>query len=336
MRRDARSWKRCCQGLAALTVLLLSLPLRAGAQETLPPPTPAPLTPGTPPANGLITPNGPPVITDAPSAGWVESPNFQAVTMICPPEKCELYLRGGPVFPSGHGFLEDRIKTGWGIEGGARKTLVGWHSAVKIFGEVGGGYAVNDGDLEPVITRGTVFAPPGEIPDPEDPDVDLPLGATRTVRDDFLETRLARVRRTSFHMAVGASMCPMILPTPMPSSLIIMARAGTRVGGIKLAYDQNPTPALIDFVNFQIDVENRAPTEQFRFSNGVREPELFYGFFASAGAGLVCHGWRGWPVDLIVTAEVEIGTDIFDTGDFSPDDHNLTTFTPMLAVTLKW
>lgn len=247
----------------------------------------------------------------------------------------EGFFRVGAVFPVGKGALENPMETGWTLQAGLRKPLWCPHPWFDLFGELSGFYAHTPGDDTFVTTSGLVQAGPGSITVNGTPKT---LGATSTPIPNFASTRIDTIERAGVQFAVGSYYVAPNLAhlgwNLLSDNTGINWRAGLRAGGIKVQYQEHPTPDLEDFIR-QTNREGRDPTS-LRFTSNVKEPELFVGLFGSVGIGTTWQNFWGHPWTVSIGAEIEIAIDYVDTGDYSKGDQGLATWSPMVSILIAW
>jgi hypothetical protein len=245
----------------------------------------------------------------------------------------DIYVKGGPVFTLGSGFLEDRLKTGWTVQAGVREPLWSLGSGTQIFWDFGGGYATNRGDGTPVLIQGFF-----QGQDPADDHVHFSQNGALTAAavgvgasGDLMNTTLHELERVSIHAAIGGSF-------PLDSwhatdglRTQVNVRLGLRAGGIDPDYEKAFLPEIAAGI-----AEHFGHGHQTIFvsTDGGEDPELFFGLFTSIGVSTT---YQARYSTVTLGAEVEFARDWFDLGDYTQFGHyGLGTVTPMLTLGLSF
>ncbi len=226
----------------------------------------------------------------------------------------EFYLRAGALYPFGRGTLERRVTAGWRLEGSLVQAMWAPWSDLGCFWELGLGVSYWAGDRGRLVTSG-VFRPS--------------LFAPGQYVADMYRVRLKRIWQRYGFAAVGASWYYDVFGAPWR----ITARLGTRLGSARARFDRTPSPALNAAV--QAAVAGGASPDGFDFDSDVNDSDVFVGLFGSVAVGTVWHDvWLGaWHLgDVTVSAEVELGHDWMDFGDFSRSDGGIGYLGTMITV----
>lgn len=241
----------------------------------------------------------------------------------------DIYIKGGPVFTLGSGFLEDRLKTGWTVQAGVREPLWSLGSSTQIFCDFGGGYATNRGDGAPVLIQGFF-----QGQDPADNHVHFSRGGVLTAAavsagasGDLMNTSLQELERVSFHAAIGGSFVPASLNAIDGLQTSFNVRLGLRAGGIDPDYEKAFLPEIATGI---VDHLGHGHQSIFLSTDGGEDPELFFGLFTSVGMSTT---YQARYSTVTLGAELEFARDWFDLGDYSQFGHyGLGTVTPMLTL----
>lgn len=251
----------------------------------------------------------------------------------------EFYVKTGPVFPIGSGFLDDRIETGWTVQIGAQEAFWAPLPSLVIFREFGAAYTANDGDERRVTSLGFFQ---GRFPDDDHVHflrdgvlVAAPLGAT-DVNGPLIRTRLEELHRAGIHLALGGSYAPAWLNPLEGRQIRLDFRTGIRSGGINADFEEQVPRLLIEGIQAHFGHGHRQVELSTR---GSEDPELFFAIFGSIGVGLTCHDVElaGRSLGAVTFgAEVEWTKEWFDLGDFGRGDDDLATVAPRLVLSFTF
>lgn len=241
----------------------------------------------------------------------------------------DIYVKGGPVFMLGSGFLEDRLKTGWTVQAGVREPLWTLDSGTQIFCDFGGGYATNRGDGSPVLIQGFF-----QGIDPADDHVHFSQNGVLTAAalpaggsGDLMKTTLHELERVSFHAAIGGSFAPASLNANDGLRTQMNVRVGMRAGGIDPDYEKAFLPEIDAGIAAHL---GHGHQNIFVSTDGGEDPELFFGLFTSVGVSTTYHGRYS---NVTLGAEVEFARDWFDLGDYTlSGNYGFGTVTPMVTL----
>jgi hypothetical protein len=241
----------------------------------------------------------------------------------------DIYIKSGPVFTLGSGFLEDRLKTGWTVQAGVREPLWSLGSGAQIFCDFGGGYATNSGDGTPVLIQGFY-----QGIDPPDDHVHFSRNGVLTAAalpaggsGDLMNTTLHKLERLSFHAAIGGSLSPAALNASDGLQTQLNVRLGMRAGGIDPDYEKAFLPEIATGI---VDHLGHGHQNIFVSTDGGEDPELFFGLFTSVGVSTT---YQARYSTVTLGAELEFARDWFDLGDYTQFGHyGLGTVTPMLTL----
>lgn len=297
-----------CRAVGLLAALLCLADLPAQAQSA-----------GAP---GVVTyPAGPPGPEPVGPYSYPLPPgDFCCVGGEDPGPCCGIYLRAGPVFTVGGGFLEERTHTGWTVQAGLRRSLGLPRPSGEFFGEFGLGYVFNDGDDFGVPIPGWFRGQ-----DPPDDHVH-PFNV-------LMRVQMHRLHRYGVHAGLGRTFYPPFLFNQGPERpLRLILRGGLRVGGIEPTYSKILPPDVREAIREHLGHGHR----QIEFSTpGGNDPTLHFGMYGSAGLGFTFWNARLAGISLgtvTIGGEVELARDWFNLGDYARGDHGLTTLTPMATV----
>lgn len=297
-------------GLAlALLAGLGPLPAWAQAPET-PPALPAAPTPPTPvPGVGVgMPPDGAPVAgPDEPLAGPVTGPlgwSFYATT--------------GPIFPVAGGF-QDRLDMGWTTQVGAREALT-CPGPFMLFAEFAGEYTTQParkGQVESTDVIASLSTGPG------------------MVLSGFNRTEFRELQHLGFHGGLGWTYTPTWFDAlssgmlPADSRLFLIGRVGADGGATHAIFRESSTvTGRNDLIAFEVEQGNAAGTHPTRFTDLVRSHNPYFGFYATLGVGMT---WN----NLAVSAEVQLGYQWDDLGQFEPEATALTV-SPLLTLSYSF
>ena len=232
------------------------------------------------------------------------------------------FVQSGTVSPVGGGFFEERVRTSWTIQAGARAPITNPHCPVVCFGEIAGAFMGNDGGGPALVTSGTL--------------IDGSAGQAFTL-PDFYETRLDALRRGSLQTAIGWWWTPQTAANQGWRKLQFNSRLGLRWGHAHARYTQDRTNDLNALIADRI-AQGSNP-QFFNFSDGVKRSDVFFGLFAGVGVATTWEHVR-WGFchfrTVSLAANVEYSHEWMSFGDFGRDDHGLSTIVPTLGLNVSY
>jgi hypothetical protein len=304
-------------GLAlALLAGLTPLPVGAQAPE-LPPPSAQ-----TAPAAPLLVPA--PVPGVGAGVGPVAGPAAGPDGPVTGPLGWSFYASTGPVFPVAAGF-QDRLNMGWTVQVGAREALT-CPGSFMVFSELAGEYTTEparNGQVENTDVIATI------------------AGGASMLLSGFHRTELRELQHLGLHGGLGWTYVPGLFDEPDgglmagDGRLFLIGRFGAD-GGLThaIVHEDVTTSGRNDLIAFEVVNGNRQGTRPTALNDLVRTHNPYVGLYATLGVGMT---WKDASLgsvplgDVSVAAEVQLGYQWDDIGQFEPNATTLT-LSPLLTL----
>ncbi len=255
----------------------------------------------------------------------------------------EAFVRSGPVFTLGNGFLETHVQTGWEIQAGLREYLWTPRPAAAFYHEVAADFVSNHGDDTTTLSRGNFrglnpdetvvhFVQNGALATAPVANVAAP-----SAQGPLLTNKLGDLDRGSIHYALGAEYLPGWFNGAANRQVAFGLRGGVRGGYVSAGYEKTLNPLIEQAIRQR---EAAQPNGTISFSNtGAKNPDAFFGLFTAVGVTVTYSDLRWWgrfPGSMTLGAEVEFASEWLALGDYAPKDTELMTFTPMFTLGFRF
>jgi hypothetical protein len=244
----------------------------------------------------------------------------QDLVLASAPFWCDVYMKGGLVFPIGRGPLPDQVRTGWAMQFGVRELITSPGQETALFLNFGGGYVENHGGGSAVVTSGFLHGN-----EPSENQIH-PL-------NDFFATHIREMQRGNLLVSLDGEYYPARWNQLGTRRVHFDVRGGMRIGALHVDYDQTPTPAL----------NNLIPTitghRTLEFTNNAAAFDQPFGLFTSVGVGVTYADVQFWVfhfADVSLQAELEFAHDWINLGDYAHGERSLWTVSPLLALTFTF